>query len=406
MLAEVASSGLEAQHISAPLRAALLRTRFHRAEVEMIDTEAQIVRIRAGASIPVEALTYDHLVLALGSAPHFHNLPGVAENAFTLKTLQDATVLRNHVILLLEQADVEPDEAERRRQLTFVVAGAGFAGTEMIAELFDLTHSALRYYPHISTRDLRFVIIHSRDRILPELSADLADYALHKLQARGIEFRLSVRVTRATQDGVQLSDGTIVPTHTLVWTAGNQPNPVLETLPCEKTRTGTIIAEDTLQVKGFDNIWVVGDCARIPDAYNPGQFCPPTAQHALREGKVVAENVSAALRGEPPKVFRFRTLGTLVALGHRTGVAEIKGWKFSGLLAWLMWRTIYLSKLPGLEKKVRVALDWAIDLFFPRDIVLTMNAPTPTLVHSTGSSIEQAAQARGTTNVAAQEPAE
>ena len=379
MLAEVASSGLEAQHISAPVRAALLHTRFHRAVVEMIDIEAQTVQIRAGASTPVETLAYDHLILALGSIPHYHNLPGVAENTFTLKTLQDATVLRNHVISLLEHADVEPDETERRRQLTFVVAGAGFAGTEMIAELFDLTRSVLRYYPHISSNNLRFVIIHSRDRILPEISAGLADYALRKLQARGIEFLLNVRVASATPDRVQLSDGTIVPTHTLVWTAGNKPNPVLESLPCEKSRAGAVMAEGTLQVKGLDNIWVVGDCAQIPDPYNPGKFYPPTAQHALREGRVVAENVAAALRGKPPQIFRFRTLGTLVALGHRTGVAEIRGWKFSGLLAWLLWRTIYLSKLPGLEKKMRVALDWAIDLFFSRDIVLTISTPNPNL---------------------------
>ena len=190
---------------------------------------------------------------------------------------------------------------------------------------------------------------------------------------------------------MELSDGTIMPTHTLVWTAGNKPNPVLEMLPCEKNRAGALIAEDTLQVKGLDNIWAVGDCAQIRDPHNPGQYYPPTAQHALREGKVVAENMSAALHGESPKTFRFRTLGTLVALGHRTGVAQIKGWKFSGLLAWLMWRTIYLSMLPGLEKKVRVALDWGIDLFFPRDIVLTMSVPTPTLEQMTRQTAERAA---------------
>ena len=392
MLAEVASSGLEAQHISAPVRAALFFTRFHRAEVDRIDSEAQIVRIRTGGSRLVEELAYDHLVLALGSVPHFHNLPGVAEHSFTLKTLQDATLLRNHVITMLEHADIERDEAERRRLLTFVVAGAGFAGTEVVAELFDLAYSVLRYFPHVSAKDLRFVLIHSRERILPEISADLADFALRRLQARGIEFLLNRRVASATAQQVQLDDDTELPTYTLVWTAGNRPNPVLATLPCEKNRSGAVTAEATLQVKGFPNIWAVGDCAQIPDIHHQDLFYPPTAQHALREGRLVAENVHAVLRGKPPKVFHFRTIGTLVALGHRTGVAEIRGWKFSGLLAWLMWRTIYLSKLPGLEKKVRVAFDWALDLFFPRDIVLTMTLPPPTVSQITGRQAEPRVQ--------------
>jgi NADH dehydrogenase len=228
---------------------------------------------------------------------------------------------------------------------------------------------------------LRFVLIHSRERILPEISPDLADFALKRLQARGIEFLLNRRVASASAQHVHLDDDTDLPTYTLVWTAGNRPNPALTTLPCDKTRSGAVIAEATLQVKGFPNIWAVGDCARIPNVRNQDHFYPPTAQHAQREGRHVAENIIAVLRGKPPKAFRFRTLGTLVALGHRTGVAEIRGWKFSGLLAWLMWRTIYLSKLPGLEKKVRVALDWTIELFFPRDIVLTMNLPAPRVSH-------------------------
>jgi NADH dehydrogenase len=186
-------------------------------------------------------------------------------------------------------------------------------------------------------------------------------------------------VAGATPDAVLLNDGSRVPTRTLVWTAGNQPNPLLKMLPCEKNRAGAVLASEHLQVKGLENVWAVGDCAQIPDAYSDGKPCPPTAQHALREGKVVADNVAAALRGKALKPFRFRTIGILVALGHRTAVAEIRGWKFSGLLAWLMWRTIYLSKLPGLEKKVRVALDWTVDLFFSRDIVLTASSPAPAM---------------------------
>ena len=371
MLAEVASGAVEAQHISAPVRASCPHTRFRRAEVEAIDTESQAVWIRASMSMPTEALSYDHLVLALGSVPNYYGLPGLEEHSITMKTLEDAIGLRNRVIACLEHADVEPDEEERRRLLTFVVVGGGFAGTEIIAELCDLVHGALRYYPNIQASALRFVLINSGDRILPELSAELGDYALRKLQMRGVEFLLEARVAGANGDAVLLNDGRSVATRTLVWTAGNQPNPLLRTLPCEHNRAGAVLVESTLEVKGLTRVWAVGDCAQVPDPDNEEGFYPPTAQHALRDGKVVAGNIVASIREKPLRGFRFRTIGLLVGLGQRTAVAEIRGRRFAGLLAWAMWRSIYLSKLPGLEKKVRVALDWIIDLFFPRDIVLT-----------------------------------
>ncbi|MCI0398151.1 MAG: NAD(P)/FAD-dependent oxidoreductase [Chloroflexi bacterium] len=371
MLAEVASGALEPQHISAPVRAACPHTRFLRAAVTAIDTTNQTVCLQAGPGLPLETLAYDHLVLALGSVPHYYDLPGMAEHAFNLKTLEDATRLRNHVLATLERADVEPDPAERQRLLTFVVAGAGFAGTEMIAELFDLVHSVLRYYPHVEPEALRFVLVHSRDRILPELSPALANYSLRKLQARGVEFVLNARVSGATAGAVLLEDGAAIPTQTIIWTAGNQPNPLLAGLPGEHDRRGAVLADETLQVKGLANVWAVGDCAVIPNPYSHGGFYPPTAQHALREGKTAADNILAAFQGRPAKPFRFKTIGLLVALGHRTGAAEIMGRRFSGLLAWLLWRGVYLGKLPGLEKKVRVLLDWLLDIFFPRDIVLT-----------------------------------
>ena len=389
MLAEVASSRLEPQHISAPVRAALPHTRFRRAEVEAIDVNTRAVWIRTRATGPAEALSYDHLVLALGSVPNFYGLPGLEDNSFTLKALQDATALRNHVIGTLERADVEPDVEERRRMLTFVVAGGGFAGTEMIAELFDLVQGVLHYFPNIPPGEARFVLVHSGGRILPELSAGLADYALRKLRARGIEFLLNTRVGGATPAAVVLADGTQVPTRTLVWTAGNQPHPLLAALPCARTRAGAVIVSETLQVGETSNVWAVGDCAQVPDMHNKGNPCPPTAQYALREGTTVAENIAAVERRQPPARFRFRAIGILVALGHRTAVAEIRGLKFSGFLAWFLWRTIYLSKLPGLEKKVRVALDWTIDLFFPRDIALTDQAQTPTLTQTLGLTDER-----------------
>jgi NADH dehydrogenase len=320
-----------------------------------------------------EALPYDHLVLALGAVPNYFGLPGMAEHSFSLKSLEDAMRLRNHVISLLERADVENDPDERRRQLTFVVAGGGFAGAEIVAELYDLAFNVLRYYPHVDPTELSFILIHSRERILTELSPGLANYALHKLQARGIKFMLQTRVSGATASAVLLRDGRAIPTYTIVWTAGNQPNPLLRTLPCERNRHGAVITDETLRVQGLANVWAIGDCAQIPDAFNKGQAYPPTAQHALREGKVVAENIMAVVQGEKPKPFQYKAIGLLVALGHRTGAAELMGRRFSGLLAWFMWRSVYLFKLPGLEKKVRVLLDWTLDLFFSRDIVLTVD---------------------------------
>lgn len=374
MLAEVAGSSLEPQHISSPLRASCRHTRFYRGQVERIDLENQVIECRGGtrASLP-----YDHLVLALGSVPNYRDLPGIEENSFSLKSLDDATMLRNHVIGMLENADVEAVAAERCRQLTFVVAGGGFAGTEMIAELFDLVHSAKRFYPHIVAEELRFVLVHSRDRILPEIGPELAEYALRKLRSRGIEFLLETRVAGATDDALLLADGEPVPTRTIVWTAGNQPNPLLADLPVDRNRSGALMVDSTLAVKDHHNVWAVGDCAMIPDPDNEGTYYPPTAQHATREGKAAADNIDAVQQGKSPEPFRFKAIGILVALGHRTAVAEIRGRRFSGLLAWLLWRGVYLAKLPGLEKKVRVLLDWSIDLLFPRDTALTSD-PSPT----------------------------
>jgi NADH dehydrogenase len=374
MLAEVAGSSLVAQNISAPVRASCPNTHFLRAAVDDIDIEMQTVRIRRSATLSPETIPFDHLVLALGAVPNYFGLPGIKEFSYGLKTLEDATRLRNHVISQLERADVEVDRTERERQLTFVVAGGGFAGAEIIAELFDLVHSVRRYYPNIEPKELRFVLVHSQKRILPELSPELADYSLRVLQSRGIEFILDEHVAEATATAVLLQDGRSIPTHTIVWTAGNQPNPMLKTMPTTRDERGAIMVETTLQAKETSNIWAIGDCAQIPDGHQDGTFYPPTAQHALREGKLVAENIIAVIRGQEPKPFRFKTIGILVALGHRTAVAELMGFRFSGFLAWLMWRGVYLSKLPVLEKKVRVMLDWLLDLFFARDIVLTADS--------------------------------
>ncbi|WP_454854995.1 NAD(P)/FAD-dependent oxidoreductase [Promicromonospora soli] len=370
MLAEVASGALESRHISAPVRASVPHTRFRHGRVEYVDPIARTVRLAHEAG----TISYDHLVLAVGSVPHTFGLPGVERHAWTLKNLSDATRLRDHVIGLLERAEQESDPDRRRQILTFVVAGAGFAGTETIAELYDLVYGVLRFYPAIGELEPRFVLVHPGDRILPELRSELGAYAKERLEARGIEFRSGVRVAEATVDSVLLADGERIPTTTFVWTAGNRPAPLATGL---SDAGGPLSTDPQLRVAGFDGLWAVGDCARIPDPARDGAYCPPTAQHAIREGGVVAANIAASIAGREPGAFRFRTLGVLVALGHRTAAGEVRGVRFSGLAAWLLWRGVYLAKLPGVEKRVRVLFDWLLDLAFPRDIVVTTAARTP-----------------------------
>ncbi|MEO6714742.1 MAG: NAD(P)/FAD-dependent oxidoreductase [Mycobacteriales bacterium] len=365
MLAEVASSALEPAHICAPVRSAVAHTRFRHGAVHDIDTTGRAV-LMSGERVP-----YDHLVIAVGSVPSFLDLPGVEENSFTMKDIADATRLRDHVIAMLECCEQVTEPQERERLLTFVVAGGGFAGAETVAELFDLVHGVLHLYPGITADEPRFVLVHSRDRILPELSPQLGAYALERLRARGIGFRLGIRVSEASSDAVVLSDGARISTATFVWTAGTRPSPFVARLPGEHARNGALVTDATLRVCGLDQVWAVGDCARIPDLDQAGEPFPPTAQHALRQGRAVADNIAAMIAGRPPVDFRFQAIGVLVALGHRTAAAEIRGHRFSGLGAWLLWRGIYLAKLPGAEKRVRVLLDWLLDLMFPRDVVVT-----------------------------------
>lgn len=371
MLAEVAGSALDGRHISSPLRAVCSRANVLRLRAEGIDVGMRSVLLRDPETNDITVLGFDHLVVALGAIPNFRGIEGLDEHAFTLKTLADANRLRNHVIRQLERADAETDRARRASLLTFVVAGGGFAGTETIAELNDLAQGVIRSYRRIDPNDLRFVLVHSRGRILPEIGDGLARYALESLQARGIEFVLGERVAKANDTEVTLSSGRVLATSTLVWTAGNQPNPLVATLPGGRDDAGRVIVDPLLRVAGLANVWVVGDVARVATRHEAEGVCPPTAQYAQRQGKRAGKNIAAVIRGEAGVPFEYKPKGTLVALGHRTAVAEIGGRRFAGLSAWLMWRGIYLAKLPGLEKRLRVLIDWLADLAFPRDTVIT-----------------------------------
>jgi NADH dehydrogenase len=368
MLHEVAASDLDITHIVNPIRKLLSRVRFFDGEVEAIDLERRAVVVSHGTEHHHHELEYDHLILAFGAVTNFFGLPGLEERALTMKTLGDAIALRNRLIQQLEEADFECALGVRDLLLTFVVAGGGFAGVETIGAMNDFLREALRFYPHLSPEMLRLVLVHSGPVILPELDRELGVYAQQSLAGRGVEIRVNTRVKAATPEGVELSDGELIRAGLLVWTAGTSPNPILDTLPCRKER-GRIVVNEHLEAPDWPGVWAVGDCASIG---------PPTAQHALREGAVVARNIQAAIDGGRKEPFRFRTIGQLAAIGRRTGVAQIFGFRFSGFVAWWLWRSIYLSKLPRFEKKLRVALDWTLDLIFSKDLVqfLTLRAPT------------------------------
>ena len=374
MLAEVATSSLEPTHISSPLRTSLRRTNVVRRRADGIDVERRRVLLEpdsGSAGNAAEEVPYDHLVLALGAVSNYLGMDNLQENALDFKTLPDAIRIRNHAIDAFERADREPNPEIRRPLLTFVVAGGGFAGAELAGGLNDFVRGMLAYYPNIPPEELRIIVIHSRGRILPELSETLADYALEHMKERGVTFELNTRVADAQRGVVVLDSGEEIRTETLVWTAGTTPNPLLQDLPVEHDRRGAVPVDENLAVPGYAGLWAAGDCAAVTDA-KTGEPCPPTAQFALREAHTLAHNVHASVRGRSPKAFHFSGLGTLCVVGHHTACAEIKGVRFSGLLAWMMWRAIYLSKLPGLERKVRVFVDWNIELFFPRDIVQTI----------------------------------
>jgi NADH:ubiquinone reductase (H+-translocating) len=381
MLAEVAGSSLEPSHISTPLRSSLPRTNFIRATVETIDFEKRIVKLAADPSRkdsgPRE-IPYDQMVLALGATSNYLGMTNVQKYALDFKSLLDAIRVRNRVIEMFERADGETNPELRRRLLTFVVAGGGFAGVELAGALNDFGRGILADYPNLKPEDLNVVLVHSREHILPELSESLGRYAQEKMAARGVIFRLNARLKDFQPGVVLLSDGEI-PAETLVWTAGTAPNPLLRVLPVERDKRGAVIVDSTLAVKDHPGVWALGDCAAITDSVT-GKPCPPTAQFALREAPVLAKNIHAFWEGRPLRPFHFDSLGSLCVVGHQTACAELsipfaraKSVRFSGLLAWAMWRGIYLAKLPGLERKIRVLMDWTVELFFPRDIVQTID---------------------------------
>ena len=380
MLHEVAAGDLDLANIVNPFRKMLRRVNFFNGDVERIDLKAKKVTVFHGDEHHHHELEYDHLVLGLGSVTNFFHLPGLEERALTMKSLGDAIYLRNRMIANLEAADFECFPKQRKSLLTFVVAGGGFAGVETIASMNDFLRAAIRFYPHLHEEMLRVVLVHPGAVILPELGEKLGRYTQKKLSERKVEILTNTKVEGVFDHGVKLSDGTMLESGTLIWTAGTSPHPLLQSLPC-KNEKGRLLVNEFMEVSDWPGVWALGDCALVPDPKTGGVY-PPTAQHALREGKVLGENIIASIDGGKKKPFVFSILGLLASIGRRTGVANILGVNFSGFIAWWLWRSIYLSKLPGFEKKVRVALDWTLDLLFAKDLVQFLTVRSPAVSHT------------------------
>ena len=367
MLHEVAAGDLAPGDIVNPLRRILRHINVIPADVRDVDLSARKVRCLHGLEGTELEFDFDHLLLAVGSETNFFDNAGIRDWAVTIKNLSDAALLRNRMVAFLEEATLERDAAARRQWLTFVIAGGGFAGAETAGAVNDFVRETAKFYPRLGDEEVRVVVIHPGEYLLPELGEELGRYAERKMCERKVEVIKGARV--ASYDGwvVTLNNGISIPAATLIWTAGVKPSTVVAALPCAKEK-GRIRANEYLQVPGFTGLWVAGDCAAVPDGYETGMFFPPTAQHGMREAVTAAKNIERTILGEGLKPFRYRTMGMLASIGHHTGVASMFGFKFSGFIAWWMWRSVYLAKLPRLVKKLRVMIAWTLDLLFGRDI--------------------------------------
>ena len=374
MLPEVISGSIGLVDTITPIRRLCPNTNLYTRPIEKIDIQRRRVITAAGLGTRPCEIEYDHLVIALGNVPSLADLPGLAEHALPFKYLGDALTLRNRVIHTLEEADIEPDPQVRRALLTFVVAGGGFSGVEVVAELNDFVRAVARNFRHLNAGDIRVILVHAGEVIFPELPRSLAEFAQRLLSKRGVEVRLRTRLAGATAEAALLEGGERIATRTLVSTVSSVPNSLVASLPVKKER-GRVVVDSHLAVPDYPGVWAVGDCAFVVDGES-GEPCPPTAQHAIRQARRLAENLVATLRGAPKTRFAFTALGKMASLGHRSAVGEIFGVRVSGFLAWWLWRTMYLMKLPGLDRKIRVATDWTLDLILPPDIVqLTTEKP-------------------------------
>ncbi len=377
LLPEVVSGNISAPDAVTPLRQLLPGVNVRMGRVIGIDREARTITLLQGSFRTPQTRRFDHLVLAAGQETNLDVAPGFREHALCLRNLADAHELRNKIIRRLEHADVTEDPVIRERLLTFVVGGGGFSGVETVGEVSEMVRRTLRFYPNLSQDDVRAVIVQSGDRLLPELPEKLGQYAAKILQERGVEVVLDTRVASASTNAVVLSDGRRIETCLFVSTVGNGPTEFSESLGLPLDR-GKVVVDRTLKVEGADTIWAIGDAAKIPLGNN--SFAPPTAQFAVREAKRLALNIAAHIRGEETLPFSYKPSGALASIGNYKGVAQVFGVSFSGLLAWMTWRFLYIGMLPGFSTRLRVALNWAFDFVMPRSIVQIANRGQPATI--------------------------
>src|SRR4051794_13103477 len=375
-LPEAAAGTLEPRHVVTPLRDVLERTYLRLGSIVGHDPEAKTVQLRAKYG-DVEQLPYDQLLLALGSVSRVLPVPGLAEHAVGFKSLADAIYLRNHLVETLEEANATEDAARRDELLTYVFVGGGYAGLEALAELQDFAADAIGSYPRARLHGMRWVLVEATDRVLPEIDLQLAEYALRELRGRGIDIRLETTLDEVGADRARLSSGETLPTRTVVWTAGVAPQPILKQLNLPLDERGRVPVDQFLRVQGLDSVWAIGDCAAAPDPR--GGTCPPTAQHAVRQGPVVARNIAAELGIGSARPFDYRSEASFVNLGRYKAVGRIGDRTFRGFPAWWMARTYHMSQIPGAARKFRAVLDWTAGLPFRRDIaeVGTIGKPKP-----------------------------
>jgi len=361
MLPEAASGTLEPRHVVVPLRMMCPQSELLLGRATEVDAERRRVHVETDGGLLT--VLYEVLVVALGAVSRTLPIPGLADHALGFKTLADAIHLRNHVLRRLEAAAAATSEGHRRRELTFVFVGAGYAGVEALAELADLVRDALRYYPTLRGEPQHWVLVDAAPTILPEIPRKLGDYAARELERRAVDIRAGTTLESVEPHAAVLSDGDRLLTSTVVWTAGVRANPVNERLGMPLDERGRIVVDETLHVEGVPHTWALGDGARVPNRATPGEFDPPTCQHALRQARRLAKN----LTGEP-RPYRYRMLGQAATLGRYKGIAQIPGARLRGFSGWFVTRTYHLYQLPLLRRKLRVVVDWTTALLFRRDI--------------------------------------
>ncbi|HEV7216646.1 MAG TPA: NAD(P)/FAD-dependent oxidoreductase [Chloroflexota bacterium] len=372
MLTEVVGGEVVPEHIVSSIRKLSPRVSFLEGRVDGVDVDNKRVTValgdeHLGTQPGTRILQADHLVFALGSVADYHGIDGVEEHSLTIKNLDDAAAIHDRAVALLERADAEPDAASRRRMLTVVVAGGGFSGVETMAALNGLLRDSVQHYHNVTEHDIRAVLVHPGEHLLSEIGKSLGDYAQQKLEQSGVEVRLKTDVAGAGADYVELKGGERISTSLLVWTAGVRPSPVIGVLDLKRGQHGGIVVDRQCAVPGHQNLWAVGDCAEVPEEGGDKTYAP-TAQNATREGSLVGRNIGRVMRGESPAAFTYHPIGQLALVGPHSGVAKLFGMQFSGMLAWALWRGVYLAKEPRLAKRLRVALDWTLDFFTGLDI--------------------------------------